>query len=405
MANMISKGRATTGLLDLPNELILEIADLVHSQSCLNRLLQANKRLYQLLSDALLERNVREGGSSAVVWAFSNMRIDTLSRLQHYGANLYDPRSMPSLWNSLMNKAAGDGNIVMVEILIALGVDPLRYTRICMPYMTALGRGRDEIAKLFITFLPSLDFPIETNGRTALHAACGWHRGEIVRHLLSLGADANLKASGTRLSAFDELLGEDGVELWGHEPEDKELRDAAFNILVILLENGAEPDNEAYARGATSSDPSVRLLFCNREVNVGQGHFYGSKRKVNQEAVGQRTERESTQNLNNSQDHDHNHRSAGSAVFPDPPRPMTFPSTTVHASGAARNQPLAEQFPPLISTASQGKTRATLSTGFAEVNEDAPKQLRIPQAGEIASLANQPKSKKTRNRRWQRLWL
>lgn len=397
-----------TSLLDLPNELILEIADYVSSQRCLSRLSRTNKRLHWLLSDRVLECNVREHGSSAAVWAFRTMHIAMLSRLHRYGANFYDPKTMPEEWDTLFHKAACDGNVVMLEVLIDLGVDPLRPSIRCMPLIEALASGHYVAAKFLIMFLPSLDYPVTIHGWTALHKACDMRCGEIVRYLLALGADANLKASGTGLSTFETLLGENGVDCWGFDPEVLEYRDNCFNMLTILLENGAEPDDEAYARGTTSLDHRVRWLFRNREINVCESRASKSRQKFDQRATNQEPEGNSTETLKApSKPRARNHRSTGNDAFWGPSIPPNLSSNTMHAAWAAYNQTPAERFPPLGSQKpEETRTTGASSMKSAEVDKSAPKHSRtISLPSEGTSLTSKPKSKNIKHRKWQKLEL
>lgn len=77
-----------TTFLDLPNELVLEVANHVDSQAQLSRMSRTSRRLHQILTSELLRLNIRDDGSSAALWAFRNNHVEMLSRLHSYGANL-----------------------------------------------------------------------------------------------------------------------------------------------------------------------------------------------------------------------------------------------------------------------------------------------------------------------------
>jgi ankyrin repeat protein len=57
------------GLLDIPNELLLSIAEFINSQTDLSHLSQANSQLYRALEDYRYAYNVKHDGCSALFWA------------------------------------------------------------------------------------------------------------------------------------------------------------------------------------------------------------------------------------------------------------------------------------------------------------------------------------------------
>jgi hypothetical protein len=55
-------------LLDLPNELLQNMSEHLNSESHINAAAQANRRLYYNLDGYLYRYNVRQSGSSALLW-------------------------------------------------------------------------------------------------------------------------------------------------------------------------------------------------------------------------------------------------------------------------------------------------------------------------------------------------
>lgn len=56
-------------LLNLPNEIILMIAESLEAECEINALVQTNRHLYALLNLYLYRLNIQKNGSSALLWA------------------------------------------------------------------------------------------------------------------------------------------------------------------------------------------------------------------------------------------------------------------------------------------------------------------------------------------------
>ncbi|KAL4947237.1 ankyrin repeat-containing domain protein [Aspergillus filifer] len=105
-------------LLDLPVEILLLIADKLGSEADLSSLTRTHPQLYCLFSDILHRNNVRYFGSSALFWAVSHNRLDTIERLLDFGAdvNLVDKHNL-----CLLEIAACDGQTAAAELLLRKG--------------------------------------------------------------------------------------------------------------------------------------------------------------------------------------------------------------------------------------------------------------------------------------------
>ena len=66
------------GLLELPTELLLYIADYLPSQGDLNALIQTNRQLSHMLQAFLYHQNVKYHQSIALLWAAARNRADMI---------------------------------------------------------------------------------------------------------------------------------------------------------------------------------------------------------------------------------------------------------------------------------------------------------------------------------------
>ena len=73
-------------LLDLPNELLLSIADRLELERDINAFARTNRRLYYLLNAYLYRHNMQKFGGSALLWAAEHGREVTAQWLLGEGA-------------------------------------------------------------------------------------------------------------------------------------------------------------------------------------------------------------------------------------------------------------------------------------------------------------------------------
>ena len=131
-------------LLQLPNELVLYIADFIHAERDINALAQGNSQLYGLLNPLLYRHNVQYRQSSALTWAAANGQLPTLEKLFGEGAQiittlparLEETKDPPSKQPALRSEhepqipdhpvvhAALHGHATVVETLLLRGTHP-----------------------------------------------------------------------------------------------------------------------------------------------------------------------------------------------------------------------------------------------------------------------------------------
>ncbi|KAH6646266.1 hypothetical protein BKA67DRAFT_583708 [Truncatella angustata] len=129
-------------------------------------LMRTHKRLYDIVLPILYKYNRDIDGSTAVLWAAQNGRIDTLERALEFGLNLEvkrplraDVRRGMGLWRTSIHHAIEHGHIDAVAWLVNHGAQVVGFTgskvfragvRGSSAFHTSLELGRPEIALLLI---------------------------------------------------------------------------------------------------------------------------------------------------------------------------------------------------------------------------------------------------------------
>lgn len=117
-------------LPDLPNELLLSIANNLKSERDLSSFTRTNAHLHNLLSDYLYENNIKQHGSSALLWAAQHGQDKTAQRLLEKGASVNVQARMSVLDDTLrpcdgtpLFIAAKNGFETIVRLLIENDAD------------------------------------------------------------------------------------------------------------------------------------------------------------------------------------------------------------------------------------------------------------------------------------------
>lgn len=260
-------------LLLLPNELILHVTYFLDRESDINALVQTARPLYNILNHELYKHNVRYRESSGLAWAARNDRASTVRMMLAEGAKRdacgheewqpmcmavihghtevvrlfleegelaqlnYEDKYWESDWVNLSNpkfddhldanKAGWDplmlavehGQVPVARVLLDHGAK-ISETEI----LHAAEKGVPEMMQLFLEFKPDLlEDDIEQFSGPLGYAA--YHgKTEMVRYLLSVGADA------------------DSSNSWGATPLAWAAHSGDLESARLLLEKGACPD-------------------------------------------------------------------------------------------------------------------------------------------------------------------
>lgn len=178
-------------LLVLPNELLLAIAEILHSQPDINALARTNCRCYDLLSPVLYAYNVQNHHGDALRWAATHGQPEAARKSLQQGANI-ELEEKKSKFRPLM-QAARHGYADVVALLVAHGANlhakDAFFSRNAITW--AVFRNKTDVLRVL------LDHGIDPNyqgmeGYKLLHLAAqdyAQSREPLTRLLVSRGAD------------------------------------------------------------------------------------------------------------------------------------------------------------------------------------------------------------------------
>ncbi|EGU85447.1 hypothetical protein FOXB_04039 [Fusarium oxysporum f. sp. conglutinans Fo5176] len=162
-------------LPDLPNELLLHFAESLESEGDISALARTNASMHNLLSDYLYENNVKQHGSSALIWAAYHGRIETAQRLLDNGA---------------------DANVLVCPTIGYTTYPDLSYESAQTTYegrtplLWAAEKGHEALVKLLLQNDADVNI-MDRNGQTALRLAVDAQHRAVARMLVANGADMN----------------------------------------------------------------------------------------------------------------------------------------------------------------------------------------------------------------------
>lgn len=244
------------GLLDMPNEILMQIGTLLVRPGDIAALARACRHLNGLFGDYLYQDNEKNGKGSCLMWAANLDKIETFKRAIRAGIRLQDhenlvfvvscsgssrvaemvlasPETDPMAedtngWTP-MTLAASYGHPHIVQQLVEHGADISSLTRAgWSPVNLACCHGRFGVAKLLLDgYGASMECESET-GWSALRSAAAYGHTEILNYLLERGANIKVRNNigWTCLhSAADE----------GHT-----------SAVQALLDHGANPEDAAH---------------------------------------------------------------------------------------------------------------------------------------------------------------
>jgi hypothetical protein len=270
-----SRRASSASILSLPDEMLLAIAEFISSQEDLANCLLANRRLYLVFRESLLQRNIKFNYSSALVWAVARNYVELVCRMVRLGADLWTPYKTYEfgceVLETPLQRAVKDGNLRLVKILTGNEVlKPIKNLKsgiwkmdiwVRDPLRLALDKKDESIARVLMNHLSEINGVIAVDidtqeKKTALHMACYNRLLETARYLLSRGADPNWQEENHPQCFHyikDLLTIQDTFQ--------RRLNESAFKILLLLFTYGFEPDNDLEKIGSEHSDPRVRWLF------------------------------------------------------------------------------------------------------------------------------------------------
>lgn len=162
-------------LLDLPNELLLHLAESLELERDISALARTNGRLHHLLTGYLYENNVKHHGSSALIWAAYHGRIGTAQRLLDKGADV-NVQVCPAIGYTTYSDLSYESSQTTYE-----GRTPLLW---------AAEKGHEALVKLLLQNGADVNM-MDQNGQTTLQLAVDAQHREVARMLVANGADMN----------------------------------------------------------------------------------------------------------------------------------------------------------------------------------------------------------------------
>ncbi|KAH7154752.1 hypothetical protein DER46DRAFT_578569 [Fusarium sp. MPI-SDFR-AT-0072] len=164
----------------LPVELLWCTAENLESEKDINAFSQANRMLHDKLNTYLYQRNIKQSGSSGLLWIARHGRLEEAKILLGEAAKIQIPSSAFPIALLL---AADKGSEDMVKLLLEHGVD----VNASVEELYALQEA--HVKELFGTALQWAHTE-ELYGTALLGASAGGHE-QIVKLLLDNGTDVN----------------------------------------------------------------------------------------------------------------------------------------------------------------------------------------------------------------------
>ena len=223
-------------LYDLPNEILLSIADLV-SQRDLNALTRTSRKFHLRLDAYLYLRDVKDDGIRTCFWAIEHSYNVTVRNLLDAGL---DPNARET-WSyrgaTPLHWAALHGESSIAALLIERGADiEVEDHRGYTPFQLAVERNRESVVWILIVNGVNgghTNFDKFDRGCTALHVASYLGSPEIVKLLLDAGED--IEAQDSRGLTPLHWATRPSYKGWSH----KRTADGVVAAMKVLLDHGA----------------------------------------------------------------------------------------------------------------------------------------------------------------------
>ncbi|KAF2688122.1 hypothetical protein K458DRAFT_415184 [Lentithecium fluviatile CBS 122367] len=242
----------SSGLLRLPQELLLDIAELLTHPRDVCNLMRVNRQLHLRLRDVPLRKNIKDDDSSLLTWAVGRNRVELVLRLIRLKANPNTTRQWRACWDNKtpLHRAVEEENLRLVKILTKERVG-WRVTVHSGTLALALERRNEWIARVLLGCVRELNIVVTTNGKTLLYMACEKKLLKIAKYLLEHGADPNW--NGRSGYVRDLLLIKDPLE--------RRVGPDTLEILRMLFLHQLEVDEDLQKIGDEHPDARVRYLF------------------------------------------------------------------------------------------------------------------------------------------------
>lgn len=255
------------GLAALPNEIILEIIQYLSARDR-SRLARVSHRFYPFVMDNILRDNIRYRKSSLLRFSVKNDLRSLTRRLAYRGGDLnttagHSRRS--AVLPRPLSVAAYYGYEGMVKLLLELGAQPSGQGN-DIPLAFAISNRHERVALIILQSLDSISGTPYITGGKLLRMASVAKMVTLVSHLLVRRSELHMR--DVDIALYHVLLGDISKE---HILK-RALHHDAFQIVLMLLQNGASPDvqprgkivptlSTARLLSQRHPDPRVRALL------------------------------------------------------------------------------------------------------------------------------------------------
>jgi ankyrin repeat protein len=234
--------RYNSGLVTLPNEIILEVVQLLGTQKARSRFARTSQRFYPLVMNYVVRHNIRCGGSSLLNYASKRNLKGMAQRILHLGGNVNAQKGSPIVFAgegaTPLTTAAYYGYERMVRLFLKTGARQ-RIGEYHAPLAVAMVRGHENVALILSQQLGAND-TLRRNGSTVLQHACDAKFVNLLRYLLERDPTRpNEQSIHDRSIALYRLLGKTACK---GEFVKRELLEDVYQIAMMLLRHGADPD-------------------------------------------------------------------------------------------------------------------------------------------------------------------
>ncbi|KAF1974502.1 ankyrin [Bimuria novae-zelandiae CBS 107.79] len=259
-----------TGLLSLPTELLLLIAEHLPNQRDLGRLTRASRRIRTALIDTLYRRNINLQGSNGLPCAVRKNCVEAVCRFVRLHADINTTSEYWLLGRSPppLHLAVARDNLRIVKILVNAGADVgiLELWSKATPLAVAMKKGNNAIARILINSTKDLD-DFAVPKLTPLALACEHRLADLVEYLLQRGATACVTDKiFQRLILSEDRYGQ-GLGRGSTRQHTRgdgiyrmRLDDQSLEVLRLLVFYGMKFSEEFLQLGDTHLDPRVRYL-------------------------------------------------------------------------------------------------------------------------------------------------
>jgi ankyrin repeat protein len=245
--------RDNGALLSLPSALILKIAQHLSARDC-SRFARVSHRYYSLITEKILRQNVAKGGSSLLYFAAKKNSTRMAQRLLEYGADVNARYGLSSgdldKKMNLLLFAAHHGHLGIVNLFLEFGA--LYYlTERCAPLLSAISRQHDQVALALAEALQSVGADMDRIMPTPLQMACKKKMVRLVKQLLKYKTPSKAdRVQNLNHALYHVVVRERNSDMFLR----RELHQDDYEMVLMLLERGANPDAQLQGVGARDRD-------------------------------------------------------------------------------------------------------------------------------------------------------